>query len=222
MTWFSPRQAGLSFGTCWQPSTGSQKSSVHGSLSVHIKRGSNTQSPVEGSHSLVVQMLLSSHTTGVVKQPVVESQSSSVHSSLSLQSIGLGIHAADPDAFGSQMNSVQGVLSGQRVTGVCFGVLAPTPAVLSGESCATPPVYCAVAVTNPPAMSAAWTVYGKGPPSSRVTVGSQPSPGPSPPMQGTSALMTCVVPFGSVRLNVPSENAQMSSESSSPFVRRAR
>src|SRR5687767_13574713 len=140
MKWFSPTQSGLSFGVKTHPSTGSQTSSVHGSLSLHCRTGVDWHWPVAGSHSESVQRSLSGHTTGFAKQPVAESQPSIVHRSLSLQFTGDSLQAAAPATFGLQMTFTQGVLSGQGTTGVLFGVLAPTPGVFASVSWAIPPV----------------------------------------------------------------------------------
>src|SRR5688572_23218133 len=68
-----------------QPWTGSQLSSVLGSLSLQVIGPVNTQ-PVAGSQVSTVQRLLSSQTIGVLTQPVAGLHVSSVQASLSSQS----------------------------------------------------------------------------------------------------------------------------------------
>ena len=105
----------------------------------------------------------------------------------------------------------------QRTTGVLFGVFAPTPAVLSGVV-----VHDAARVLrggdDEPADDVARLHRVRNQRALDASmVGSHPSPGPLPPMHGTSRLMSTMVPFGSVILNVPSENAQIVSESPAFF-----
>src|SRR5438552_131057 len=105
----------LSVNTHW-PLAGLQVSSVQRLLSSQGACGVETHWPLAGVEVSVVQPLLSSQTTGGFEQ------------------------APEPESAGLQTSVVQLLLSLQKTTGVLFGVVAPTPAVFSGESCATPPV----------------------------------------------------------------------------------
>src|SRR5437868_6755111 len=102
----------------------------------------NSHWPVAGLQESSVQTLLSSQVLGAENShaPVVVSQESVVQALLSLQTFGVFEQAPEPERAGSQTSIVQRLLSLQKTTGVLFGVVAATPAVFSGESCATPPV----------------------------------------------------------------------------------
>jgi hypothetical protein len=101
------------------------------------------------------------------------------------------------------------VVGAQATTGVAFCVLALTPDVLDTESCTTPFVYWAVAVTNPPVTSAGLAVYEISPLWTDVVAARQPSAESVPPMHGTGLLMTCGTPSGVVSENEPPANAHM-------------
>src|SRR5262249_51296138 len=128
--------------THW-PLAGLQLSAVHALLSLHVMFGVNTHCPLAGLQLSAVHALLSLQVTlGVgTHSPFAWLETAVVHAFWSSQTTGVLEHAAEPALVGSQVSIVQRLLSLQNLTGVLFGVVALTPAVLSGESCAMPPVY---------------------------------------------------------------------------------
>ena len=145
--------------------------------------------PVAGLQASVVQALLSLHVDVV---PVFAQSRSpgcrrpSCRALLSVQGIGGKLQAAAPCARRiADVGRAEVVVVAEDDRRALRRVRARRPACCPGVSCATPPVYCAVAVMRPPTMSPAVTVYGMSALSMKSSAAVHPSAESVPPMHGT-------------------------------------